>query len=144
MRSINHKSFPVLDVLISHDDSGNLSFQVYRKLTHTDQYLSFSSHHPLQHTLGVICTLSDRAETIVSKEEDKVREFIVRVRRSLSICEYKDWAFDTLLETHSVRPVDLLDPTHNPQKENVGIPYVRRVTEALQRLLRSHGVRTYV
>ena len=41
-------------ILISRDDTRQLSFQVYRKPTHTEQYLSFSSHHPLQHKLGVI------------------------------------------------------------------------------------------
>ena len=86
---------PVLDVLIVRDDTGQLSFQVYRKPTHTEQYLSFSSHHPLQHKLGVIRTLSDRATTIVSKEEDKQQE-LARVRRSLAICGCKDWAWDTV------------------------------------------------
>ena len=98
---------PVLDVLISRDDTGQLSFQVYRKPTHTEQYLSFSSHHPLQHKLGVIRTLSDRATTIVSKEVDKQNE-LVRVRRSLAICGYKDWAWDTA--------------TRNKDRENQRIP----------------------
>ena len=134
---------PVLDVLISRDDTGQLSFQVYRKPTHTEQYLSFSSHHPLQHKLGVIRTLSDRATTIVSKEVDKQDE-LVRVRRSLAICGYKDWAWETATRNKARNNQRI--PRHNIQrsKGNVGIPYVEGITESLQRLFRSHGVNAYV
>ena len=60
---------PVLDVLIVRDYSGQLSFQVYLKPTNTGRYLFFSSYHPLQHKLGMICALGDSVATIVSKEE---------------------------------------------------------------------------
>ena len=134
---------PVLDVLIVRDDTGQLSFQVYRKPTHTEQYLSFSSNHPLQHKLGVIRTLSDSGTTIVSKEEDKQQE-LACVRRSLAICDYKDWAWDTVTR-NKVRK-DHRPPRHNVQrsKGNVGIPYVEGVTESLQRLFRLHGVNAFV
>ena len=115
---------PVLDVQISRDDTGQLSFQVYRKPTHTEQYVSFSSHHPLQYKLGVIRTLSDRAATVISKEEDKQHE-LARLRRSLAICGYKDWAWDTV--TRNKARNDQRLPRHNIQrsKGNVGVPYRR-------------------
>ena len=47
---------PMLDALITRRDDGSLSFSVYRKSTHTDQYLQFSSHQPMEHKLGVIRT----------------------------------------------------------------------------------------
>ena len=137
------KSIPVLDVLIRRDDSGNLTFRVYRKPTHTEQYLSFSSHHPLQHKLGVIRTLSDRAETIVSTEEDKQAE-LSKVRRSLAICGYKNWTWDTVSRNHKRKINRLPRSNSQPSKGNVGIPYVQGITESLQRLYRSHGLSTYV
>ena len=45
-----------LDVKLMHNEDGSLSTKVYRKPTHTDQYLQFSSHHPTAHTRAVVST----------------------------------------------------------------------------------------
>ena len=44
---------------------------VYRKETHTDQYLNFTSNHPRHQRLGVVRTLMNCCETITFEEEDK-------------------------------------------------------------------------
>ena len=40
-----NNSLPFLDVLVTHNDNGSLSHQVYKKKTHTDRYLNARSHH---------------------------------------------------------------------------------------------------
>ena len=47
-------SLPFLNVLLTHESDGSITTSVYRKPTHTDSYLDFSSHHPLQHKISVI------------------------------------------------------------------------------------------
>ena len=54
-------SFPFLDVLLSRNEDGSFSHQVFRKKTHTEQYLHVDSHHFLAQKLGVLNTLSTRA-----------------------------------------------------------------------------------
>ena len=54
-------SIPFLDTIVKPEVDGSLSISVYRKPTHTDQYLQWYSHHDLSAKFGVIQTLSHRA-----------------------------------------------------------------------------------
>ena len=63
----------MLDTLITRNED-TLTFSVFRKATHTDQYLQFESHQPLEHKLGVICTLRHRANNICSTPDALARE----------------------------------------------------------------------
>ncbi len=67
---------PMLDVLVNRKVSGGLSFSVYRKATHTDHYLQFDSHQPLEHKLGVMRTLRHRANTTVSDKNTSKRHCV--------------------------------------------------------------------
>ena len=48
----NNKSLPMLDVLTFRESDGSISTGVYRKPTHTVQYLNFASNHPVKQKLG--------------------------------------------------------------------------------------------
>ena len=62
-------SIPFLDTIVKPEAHGTLSITVYRKPTHTDQYLQWDSHHHLSAKFSVIHTLSHRATTVCSKPE---------------------------------------------------------------------------
>ncbi|XP_072017161.1 uncharacterized protein [Amphiura filiformis] len=84
-------SIPFLDTLITRKSDGSLKLSIYRKKTHTDQYLQFSSHHPLHQKLGVVRTLLDRSESLVTEEADRQKEE-TNIREALSGCGYPDWS----------------------------------------------------
>ena len=71
-----------------HSTSSFCSCQKKKK-THTDQYFKFSSHHLLHQKFGVIRTLLDRNDSIVTEEEDrKLKED--QIRKALSLCGYPE------------------------------------------------------
>ena len=78
-----------MDAKVSRQEDGSMKVEVYRKKTHTDQYLNFESHHPLQHKLGVVRTLYDRCDNIVTQPTDAVKE-TGHVNKALGACGYPD------------------------------------------------------
>ena len=56
-----------LDTSVSREPDGRLTTNVYRKLTHTDHYLAYDSHHPQEIKRGIVKCLYDRAKRLVTK-----------------------------------------------------------------------------
>ena len=57
-------SIPFLDTLITARSDGSLSTSIYRKPTHTNQYLQWDSHHVIANKFSVINLLLHRAKNI--------------------------------------------------------------------------------
>ena len=83
----------MLDVQLIRNSNGSIDFDVYRKPTHTNQYIPFDSHQPLAHKLSTVHSLTRRATLIPSTEELKQQE-MERVKEALTINGYPKWAFD--------------------------------------------------
>ena len=66
---------------------------VYRKNTHTAQYLQWDSHHHLSAKFSVINTLIHRAQTVCSNPELLHKE-MDHLRKALTQCKYPKWALD--------------------------------------------------
>ncbi|XP_019614014.1 PREDICTED: uncharacterized protein LOC109461974 [Branchiostoma belcheri] len=70
---------PMLDVMLIKNQDRTITTDVYRKETHTDHYLQWSSNHPVQQKLGIVKTLMHRADTLIQDrtlrevEKGKVR-----------------------------------------------------------------------
>ena len=84
---------PFPDLLLNKTENGALKLQIYRKLTHTDQYLNFSSYHPIEHKLSVVRTLLERSQCLVTKIEDRKQEDS-QVEEAFRTREYPKWTFN--------------------------------------------------
>ena len=89
---------PFLDAKFTRREDDSVKSTVYRKKTHTDQYLNFASHHPKHQKLGMVRTLMNRCETITSEEGDK-KEEVEHSRGSLGVCGYPSWALNKVTDS---------------------------------------------
>ena len=73
-------SLPFTDISFSRDEYRQVVREIYRKPTHTNRYMQFTSTHPQSVKSGVIDCLVKRAATVSSNDEllgkqlDKIRE----------------------------------------------------------------------
>ena len=136
-----NNSIAMLDTKITRHPDGSMTCGVYRKPTHTDQYLNFGSHHPLQHKLGVVRTLTHRANTIITHEEDRQQE-MHHIQNCLSKCGYEPWVFalSNNKETDKQKAKYAKRP---PAKGSVVIPCVQGVSETFARVYQSKGICTH-
>ncbi|KAI8493248.1 hypothetical protein Bbelb_292520 [Branchiostoma belcheri] len=111
---------PFLDTNTIVEEDDNLRFEVYRKPTHTDQYLAFDSHHPLEHKLAVIKTLFHRADNISLQTKPK----------------------RTNIDTFESKKTQKCKPLTNKNKANITIPYVQGVSEKLRRIFQNFNIAT--
>ena len=86
-------SIPFLDMLITPDEEGRLNTTVYRKPTHTDQYLHWDSHHATTSKYSMIGTLYHRTRTVCCNP-DQLQKEEKCLFKSLSKCKYPNWALN--------------------------------------------------
>ena len=60
-------TFPFRDTIVARDSDGRLTTTVYRKPTHTDQYLAYDSHYPQSVKRCIVKSLYDRAKHLTTK-----------------------------------------------------------------------------
>ena len=77
-----------LDTLLKRNN-GEISVLVYRKPTHTDQYLHYSSHHQTSCKESVVSSLLNRAYSIITNKDDLHKEN-VRIKQVLKEHGYQE------------------------------------------------------
>ena len=144
-------SIPFLDTIVKPEVDGSLSITVYRKPTHTDQYLQWDSHHHLSAKFSVIQTLSHRASTVCSNPELLQKEK-QHLRKALTKCNYPKWALDKVENrlNRSTRQVNdggnnsAQPANHGVQsKGHIVIPYTQGLCESIKRICGRYGIQTH-
>ena len=130
---------------------GTLSTTVYRKPTHTDQYLQWNSCHHLSAKFSVVHTLSHRASTVCSKPELLQKEKD-HLRKALTKCSYPKWALDKVekgLNKSTRQATDRgttgAQPATNEatNKGHIVIPYTQGLCESIKKICGRYGIQTH-
>ena len=128
-----------LDLCVTVLDDTSTKITIYRKPTHTDQYLNFNSHHHLIHKRSEVRTLTTRAQLYVTTAEDSKAE-ISHVRNALRANNYKERALD-VPPARSKKQVTTTDnKTTRSTRPMLGLLYIQGLYEQLSRTYQSHGV----
>ena len=86
-------SLSFLDTLVTIEPDNTFSITVYRKPTHTDQYLYWDSNHHIKTKQGVNNTLVHRAN-ILSSTQELLNKEIQHIKTALQACQFPNWAFN--------------------------------------------------
>ena len=148
-------SIPFLDTIVKPEADGTLSITVYRKPTHTDQYLQWDSHHHLSAKFSVIHTLSHRATTVCSKPEWLQQEKD-HLRKTLTKCKYPKWALDKVEKRLNRSTREVSDGVNNQgitaaqpvtnevkNKGQIVIPYTQGLFESIKKICGRYGIQTH-
>ena len=139
-------ALPFLDILIKPVQEGRLHTTMYRKPTHTDQYLHWDSLHPVSSKYSVVGTLHHRAKTICSdhqllKEEDHLTKALMK-------CNYPRWALNRVrikMNSTAHKNKNKAGPTqqNNTPRPHITVPYYWRLSESIKQRCKNYGVQVY-
>ena len=127
-------SLPFLDTLLTRGKQGNINISVYRKTTHTDRYLQYSSHHPGYVKRGMASCLFHRARTVaVGDNIQKEEHHLNMVLRTNGY------------PTHVIQAASRLKKKTTPEKQTkctIYLPYIAGVGEDIRRVCRKFDIKT--
>uniref|UniRef100_A0A1A8MWI4 Helix-turn-helix domain-containing protein n=1 Tax=Nothobranchius pienaari TaxID=704102 RepID=A0A1A8MWI4_9TELE len=138
-------SIAFMDMKITRQTDGTLNINTYRKPTHTDQYLLWTSEHPTIHKMSVIRTLYHRAN-MVTEERDRKQED-KHIQHALKTCRYPTWTINKgKQQTTTERKKQPKQRTRNPERQEpkpvITLPYIRGITEKIRATMKKHNINT--
>ena len=138
-----------MDSNVQRQEDGSLNISIFRKKTHTDQYLDWSSNHHITQKIGIYSTLKHRCDTLVTTEEDQKIED-EHIKTALRRCGHPEWVFNRKKKSKLVEVVDEEEPVlPNGGEEvpeiygSVRIPYVKSLSERLASTYNKFNIKTF-
>ncbi|XP_067660465.1 uncharacterized protein [Haliotis asinina] len=133
----NNSQLPFLDVLVTRNTDNTIQTSVYRKPTHTDQYLHCDSNHPLRTKTGVISTLTRRAVKFSSLPPKPELNHLRHVFTKLN--NYPIKLVDRIINS-------TINPTPKPKTTKsdsapvrISLPYIDKTSHHISRLLKQQA-----
>ena len=139
-------SLPFLDTLVTVEEDGSLSTSIYRKPTHTNQYLQWDSHHSIANKYSVINSLLHRANNICSNQEQK-KEEVTHIEEALTICKYPSWAIQRVKLKKNIQQQNKNNkrPNNNNinNRSSITVPYNQGLSESFKNIGRKYGIQVH-
>ena len=137
-----------LDTLLKRNNR-EISVFIYRKPTHTDQYLHYISHHQTSCKETIVSSLFKRSYSIITNKDDLLKEN-ARIKQVLNENGYQESIinkiFRRITNNNSLPQSQQLTQATDIQEEeirmSINLPYVEGTSEKLRRLLRSNKIRS--
>ena len=126
------KKLEFLDTRIHIQEDGNIKTTIYKKPTHTDQYLMFESNHHIGQKLGIVSTLKHRIGTLVTTEEDKEKEKD-EMKEALTECGYPQWTLDRKKKENK---------DNAESRGRVVLTYVKGTSEKIAKVLKKYNIQS--
>ena len=123
---------------------------VYRKPTHTNQYLQWDSHHSISAKYSVISTLYHRANEVCSINQ-QLKEEHEQIKQALSLCRYPYLALNRVeKKTRVPRPYRNQAKKQkdsniksNIRKTHITVTYSRNLSESFKNTCKKYGIQVY-
>ena len=143
-------SFPFLDTLVTIEPDNTFSTTVYRKPTHTGQYLHWDSNHHITAKQSVYNTLAHRAK-IVSSTQDKMDKELQHIKTALQHCQFPSWALNQWQHkfTHPNQPNTTTTNNSKSSADNnkrnitIVVPYMPNTGEKFKKLCKKKGIQVH-
>ena len=110
-----------------------MKITIYRKATHTDQYLDFRSNHHIKQKIGIISTFEHRIKELVTTEEDKKNE-LTHVKKALKRCGHPNRSLNRKKKNNQEKGEKV------ERRGKVVLPYVKKVSENIAKILKRHDI----
>ena len=133
-------SIPFLDTRVTRKVDGKLDVTVYRKPTHTDRYLHFSSHHPTHVKKGLVRCLYDRARNI-TKEASNLEAEKAHLSGALKRNGYPGAFVRAASQKSKPRERDPEEAQGEGKPTLMMLPYVAGVSERIRKACRNYNIR---
>ena len=145
-------SLPFLDTLVTIQPDNTFSTTVYRKPTHTDQYLHWDSNHHITAKQSVYNTLAHRAKT-VSSTQDNLKKELTHIKTALHHCQFPSWALNQWEHKfNQTQPPTAQDnnsnnnsnsSNSNKYKATIVVRYINKTAEKFKRLCKNRGIQVH-
>ena len=139
-------SLPFLDTLVTVEEDGSLSTSIYRKPTHTNQYLQWDSHHSIANKYSVKNSLLHRANNICSNQEQK-KEELSHIEEALTSCKYPSWAIQRAKLKKNMQQQNKNNKRPNNNNFNnrcsITVPYNQGLSESFKNIGRKYGIQVH-